>query len=122
MNTKHTSGPWRCHESDLHADFHHIEQIDINGKRVTDIAYLTLHKGEEGRANARLIASAPELLGANLAEEMARKYDADPGSKEANDALRVLEQLGYGEDCPLTPSEFASQLRRAAIAKATGAA
>ena len=61
MNTKHTPGPWRAKEGNV-ADFHCIEQIDLNGERVTDITYLTLRKGEEGRANARLVASAPELL------------------------------------------------------------
>jgi hypothetical protein len=59
MNTKPTQGPWAVNEfDDLDGD-HHIQVCaDGNG---CPVAHL-YENGRETRANARLIAAAPELL------------------------------------------------------------
>ena len=62
MSTKHTPGPWMSAASKNHPDFYSIEKRDGDGRLADDICFLTLKKGEEGMANARLIAAAPDLL------------------------------------------------------------
>ena len=55
-DTKHTPGPWHVdlddHEADIHSDFGMVAKTMGHGKEQDD----------EGRANAILVAAAPELL------------------------------------------------------------
>lgn len=61
---KFMPGPWRAAKSEHSPDFYSIEQVDENGIRLEDIAYMTLNKNGSLRENARLIAAAPELFSA----------------------------------------------------------
>ena len=83
MTTKHTPGPW-----------HIANGVQIRSNR-DQIAKIWMMRDGEGRANARLIASAPDLLEALI--EL-----ADCGAE------------AWGEDRPCV------KWGRAAIARATG--
>ena len=83
MTTKYTPGPW-----------HIANGVQIRSNR-DQIAKIWMMRGGEGRANARLIAAAPDLLEALI--EL-----ADCGAE------------AWGEDRPCV------KWARAAIAKATG--
>lgn len=109
----HTPGPWEVCSTYVRTRF------DINEGGGACIAQIDTITAEHA-ANARLIAAAPDLLSACIAERLASVYDNDPGSHEANEAIKELVLLGYFEDGDLTPGEFASALRSSAIAKATG--
>lgn len=74
MSTQHTPGPWEYRES--------IPQEPTviarnNACRVAETCEMPGQDVDERRANARLIASAPELLSA-LQDLVADKYLADP--------------------------------------------
>jgi hypothetical protein len=59
MNTqKHTQGPWRCVDTSNHA--HDYRLLAANGAPLPLNVVANDHS--EQRANARLIAAAPELL------------------------------------------------------------
>lgn len=62
MSAKHTPGPWEVYETD--DAFHSSAEVGVccaNGER--DVAYtLNGNNRDAARANARLIAAAPELL------------------------------------------------------------
>lgn len=58
MNTKHTPGPWRTLSHDT---LHNVRHIDAGPKGYERITVAILD-GKQSEANARLIASAPELL------------------------------------------------------------
>jgi hypothetical protein len=63
MNTKHTPGPWGITETppDREADYNGDHLITCrNGQHV--LAKLEHYSPAERRANARLIAAAPDLL------------------------------------------------------------
>lgn len=87
MAEKHTPGPWEAKPHSV------IAPCDVHG--FTSICLLISGRktGEEVRANARLIAAAPELL------------------EELQSALLALEAHGFTQQAGKA---------RAAIAKATG--
>lgn len=107
MSAMHTPGPWVPRASKFGLDF----GIVINGEFViaevfSDIRSERHRDVEEARANARLIAAAPDLL---AAAELAYKYlAADPPTDDA---------AGDAWEC------WSASLivLRAAIAKAQGA-
>lgn len=60
--SKHTLGPWRITKAQLDSGYvcRMVEEIRSEGGLVANV----LTEEEEGRANARLIAAAPDLLAA----------------------------------------------------------
>lgn len=99
---RHTEGPWRIFRS---TDGRVIIGIgELNGMGVTDAGFGTWRDGPEQEANARLIASVPELLEALQAFIVA----SDPACLVERDH----PQAGYAN---------ALRLAYAAQAKATGA-
>lgn len=59
MSAKHTPGPWRYEE---HYDGYEI--LSSSKEMSATVATLGMRLSETGRADARLIAAAPELLAA----------------------------------------------------------
>jgi hypothetical protein len=111
MTTHHTPGPW-AHETALNMGYDTpvpYEKITcpqggylakaVNNGRVSD---------EETKANARLIASAPELL-----EALEAAYEELEGYAE------LLQEQGHTEDADAVEAVW--RKARAAIAKARGA-
>lgn len=120
MQGKHTPGPWEAPEkTERHADATAYEWPTIYGPRLpgkparwTVIGTVNPHPqtarepgcGGDAAANARLIAAAPDLLGAaRRAEELLAKLADTPA---ASDRAMMLVAAG--------------DLLRAAIAKAEG--
>jgi hypothetical protein len=102
MNTKHTPGPWKARKG---FDSETIEVFAPNSKikkpfQPTDLAVVQADS-REGKANARLIAAAPELL---EALEEAETYLVERG----------VDIRGVTGRTVILPK------MRAAIAKATG--
>ena len=59
-NVKHTSGPWR-----VHAEHGRARRLVMAGERCVAVVRPThQERAGQGRANARLIAAAPELAAA----------------------------------------------------------
>lgn len=99
-NTPHTPGPWGCTDTSYHAHDYRLTKPD--GSPLPVNAPFNDHS--EQRANARLIAAAPDLLAALVyAEQILRKSDMAPHCED-----------GCGH-CD------AAKAARAAIAKAKGA-
>lgn len=101
--TKHTPGPWTTQEvsnGDIHIN--HYSGSELEGNRASgNIGVVDGKRGEMNRANARLIAAAPELLEVALALVGAPpKYEV--GGVATLSTLEVVE------------------MARAAIAKAEG--
>jgi len=88
----HTPGPWVAAESVVTPEFWSIEYVDSKGARIGDIGYLSLNP-ERLEANARLIASAPELLTAlQAAMKFIDAHVADPDlTREMVDAYAELQ-------------------------------
>jgi hypothetical protein len=111
---KHTPGPWELKANETEAGWNLTANDDLL------IAQLYIHGAttggpssvKESQANARLIAAAPDLLAYAECEE-ARSRGEDI-------AETVLKRHGFNPaEC--TAIEFMDRMRRAAIAKATGA-
>lgn len=98
MTTTHTPGPWEA--ADLRVMWGSYFVADCNGKG--DIG-----RQDESRANARLIAAAPDLLAAL--------------QLIVNGCTRVVDQDSCGQDM-VKVRAAAIEKGRAAIAKAGGAA
>ena len=70
METKHTPGPWRCGEQGAQGydsiRIHTGKPARNEAERRTELMICDVfgHSAAENRANARLIAAAPELLAA----------------------------------------------------------
>ena len=90
METKHTPGPWILHPTAHHPAVRSIGTPDTGPRRICTVG--TMNGNPVDKANARLIAAAPELLAALI------------------DVLPELESVG-----PMKKFEKA----RAVIAKAT---
>jgi len=91
-NSAHTPGPWGCAYTSNYAHDYRITREDKTPLLLTVIA----NDHSEQRANARLIAAAPDLLAAlQLCERALEERDAEA-------------------------EEYAAKAARAAIAKATG--
>lgn len=111
MTSKHTPGPWRLSASSpniIKQDYTYLGLDEESGVLIGS-ACGNDKSGfypdeDEGRANARLISAAPELLEA--LEGIANHYDMD----------------GYGEKAWKDLALEMADLARAAIAKATGEA
>ncbi len=89
MKAKHTPGPWTLHPTALHPAVRSVGTPDAGPRRICTVG--TMNGNPVDKANARLIAAAPELL----------------------DALELIANTGMdARQCMLTA--------RAAIAKATG--
>lgn len=104
MSTQHTAGPWAVGGTTRY--IHSVEDID-NGKRAELICDIVAHRpgradnrpfADEMLANARLIASAPDLLA----------------------ALRPLVAIVNGATVHKDKRQIYLESARAAIAKATG--
>ena len=96
--TRHTPGPW-------HADH---DGLFMRGDPIATIAELSPQKADidEARANAHLIAAAPDLLA------VAREF-----TKAAHDARDALNAAGIA--CPASIA-LAAERARHAIKKAEG--
>jgi len=102
MKTQHTPGPWGCIYTSNHAHNYRITRADKTPLPLTVIA----NDHSEQRANARLIAAAPELLEA---------------LKEAEGVMRLLWGCFLAKDYYRWGEDDADALAKArvAIAKAT---
>lgn len=104
MNAQHTPGPWKAESAKDYASGRHDDKrwtVHANGMPL--IAIVDQYRGQ-AQANARLIASAPELLAA---------------------LERVAEDLEYfASEVPPSKDECGAMAKaaRAAIAKAKGGA
>ena len=107
MTTKYTPGPWKVGPGDIYAegtaasDFDDIVicAIGYAGARSHEYAIVKAHK-PEGRANARLIAAAPELVEALRRLLDARDKDVTTGRLQfssdpeaANTARALLAKI-----------------------------
>ena len=109
---KHTPGPWELSEAqykDGFGTYRRVEQVEQFGDVVASVCirHAVNHTLDAcGDANARLIASAPDLLEAlvELSKSFVDTYFDDPRSDDEIDAHQV----------------FWENKARAAIAKATG--
>ncbi len=118
MSGQHTPGPW-------HANLHHERRdggrfyVYVTAESIVPIAGVPSgvegFGREEGRANALLIAAAPDLLEAHLAWEAAEDARNDCNGDDGCD------NEGPWEACGSCSDRFgaAIDLRHAAIAKAT---
>ncbi|HEL2957133.1 TPA: hypothetical protein UL931_000330 [Stenotrophomonas maltophilia] len=108
MSSKHTPGPWKVFPEEAHRDYVRVRGTALGRRFKIANVPTPIHEGvterdvEETRANARLIAAAPELLAALIkADQMFR----DIGFVAEADRAR--------------PGSLGAEIR-AAIAKATG--
>lgn len=96
--TAHTPGPW-CVIA--HGGYLHISTDSPNPWPIVDVKSAQTELDDEERANARLIASAPELLGA-LEEVMSS--DPDMPSHEATmDAAEAAIAKAKGSNTEPAP-------------------
>ena len=104
---KHTPGPWRTGEA----------QWNDAGE-----AMYTLHGISQLRcADAKLIAAAPDLLMALLADRLVARYE-DPWCDDVPGVTAQMQQMGYespGHEGELA-EEWIARVKRAAITKALG--
>ena len=103
MNTKHTPGPWKVEQRFSGNRFIHS---DNSQSPICRVAFVGMGIGvDESKANADLIAAAPELLEAleNLLDAVRQNIDGKPPTAD-----QIFEIGGHAAV--------------AAIAKATGAA
>lgn len=107
MNIKHTPGPWTVHSCEVHP---HHEIIAECGRRIaTQNDY---HDGQD-KANARLIAAAPELLDAlkearSMLETASRYF---PKSIHNSDRFSLLNVLANTVNPAIAKAEGEEQWR-----------
>ena len=65
MKAKHTPGPWTLHPTALHPAVRSAGTPDAGPRRICTVG--TMNGNPVDKANARLIAAAPELLEALIA-------------------------------------------------------
>lgn len=119
MTTEHTAGPWvACAETEgLHAVRAPTAWNPL-GMVICDVGYGPTTENND--ANARLIASAPDLLAALqtalavIADYLDYEHNGDPWTEDAR-AMGEMDIDDYESDGRMESA-------RAAIAKATGAA
>lgn len=109
--SKHTPGPWSAFYKAKYDEWH--VSVPISGSSMKLALFEHGIRSENPKADARLIAAVPDLLAYAKCEE-ARSRGEDI-------AETVLRQFGF-DPARSTASEFMDQMRRAAIAKAGGAA
>lgn len=105
MTGQHTPGPWAV----IHDSYCGHYQIESTGEAIAQVFYVDNAPDERGRADARLIAAAPELLEA--LDKVQKTMDGYRSQMKFCD----VEALGYFRefDRRIEQSGF-----RAAIAKA----
>jgi hypothetical protein len=112
MNTTHTPGPWRVDGQELISGLSDSRPLLHAVIRSTDERWTSLVETEcaEGHANARLIASAPDLLAA--LERLRDELDA----RTHRDGEMITASFVRGDVCAVKTLNAA----RAAIKKARG--
>lgn len=101
MKTKHTQWPWKIQSLPHEREFRKGENYAIRDSRGCALAQVghidAIHDGDETKANARLIAAAPELLYAlkwaleNLGD------DLDPDFQTAKTHCEMIVKKAEGE-------------------------
>jgi len=81
MNTQHTPGPWAV----KHHEDTDTYSIYVAGRQWNSWTVAALGHSKEDEANARLIAAAPELLGALI--QMLDAYEIPAVRKQARAAI-----------------------------------
>lgn len=110
MDVKHTPGPWTKVRREIRAEAH----SEAAGTTIATVEDLDTHDGEEYRANARLIAAAPDLLKALRELMTEHPYDFTRVDEcECGEYVDYVPEAGEPASCRHTRA-------RAAIAKATG--
>jgi hypothetical protein len=99
MSTKHTPGPWRVAPANLYPSGINIDSVSVN-------KYVCLVAGnrddEQGQADARLIAAAPELLEALQAHQTAQSmpvYGDHSDFVWPTSKMRVPGETAWGWIC-----------------------
>jgi hypothetical protein len=97
---KHTPGPWGCIDTSNHA--HDYRLIKPDGSPLP--LHVEANDHSEQRANARLIAAAPDLLEAlqEITSDYADRFDLDdpstnPGIKSSIEQARAAISKATGE-------------------------
>ncbi len=88
-NNKHTPGPWICSPVANFSDTL-ISFIQSGETPVAQLRGLTTGQEEEAKANAKLIAAAPELLEALQAVLMYEKRGADKGEPRIGNGILAI--------------------------------
>lgn len=89
--SKHTPGPWVAIEAKLGAVKHWIiAEKQYNGFQIASTA---TDEVEQGEANARLIAAAPELL--EMAKHALADLDAEAGRKGHEFCVQTRRELRF---------------------------
>ena len=94
--SKHTPGPWVVltnragYPYQIHAPNGDDKKPGAVGSYITRWAAISLPSSEEGNANARLIAAAPDLL---LALQMAKSLLEIEGYESAGASMRVIDAV-----------------------------
>lgn len=95
MKTKHTPGPWKVSET---ADENNNEIIVYEaghekGAGIASVSPLPFYSSESQRANAQLIAAAPELLEVcrDLLEIVEFEYANDPEPEDLTSWKRAIK-------------------------------
>lgn len=91
MKTEHTAGPWT-----IHNNIGRKGELGILADKAPCIIAIMGNAKEwpvEARANARLIAAAPELLSAAVAlmAEMSSRFDYETATEEESTAFAKME-------------------------------
>ena len=93
---KHTPGPWRVEFHDTGQYTAHI-QGEYPNKTIRTIAVILPYAGEgESRANANLIASAPELLEACKEAERYLRFNKGNGSVAYDKVAQAIAKAERG--------------------------
>ena len=92
MKTQHTSGPWLCDESNPEDRYRYVlSEVGI---------VCRLERGTGSEENARLIAAAPDLLGALerlvgvLEKQLASPHSAERASPIAQARAAIAKAIG----------------------------
>lgn len=117
MKTEHTQGEWVAYEVPEYNSTVPSSSIEIGSTEssawICKVQNNGVIGGEEGRANAKLIAASPLMLQALFLSS----YFPITTEKEQAEAEEYGKQLGWKMDMPL--ENFAYEFRKAAITKAT---
>mgnify|MGYP007094615063 CR=1 FL=1 len=105
MKAKHTPGPWTWHPTALHPAVRSVGTPDAGPRRICTVG--TMNGNPVDKANARLIAAAPELLEALQA--VLRSFPTDRDMRDAGWERAEID---------LACSDY--EAARAAIAKVSG--
>lgn len=79
MTATHTPGPWTLHPTAIHAAVRSVGTPDAGPRRICTVG--SMNGNPVDKANARLIAAAPDLLEALIAITTVRCDGMDPTAK-----------------------------------------